>query len=81
MSETVDEAEVEKINTRMYRRRICQYNEPLKAWNQIRRGGMDGDKRKPRDIIRQLLSEGKRVTAGYFTTGVRGYHDYAIYWK
>lgn len=74
----VDETEVEKISLRMYRRRIDQYNEPLKTWNQVRRSD---DKRPPRDIIRHLLSKGKRVTAGYFTTGVRGFHEHVIYWK
>lgn len=78
MNQVVDEALVEKINRRMYRRRIDQYNEPLKPWHSIRRRH---DERCPRVIIRQLLNEGKRVTAGYFTTGVRGFHEYCIYWK
>ena len=74
----VSEADVEKIVNRMYRRRIDQYNEPLKTWNQITRRG---DKRPSCEIIRQLLEEGKKVTAGYYTTGVRGYRDYVIFWK
>lgn len=74
----VEDADVEKVILRMYRRRIDQYNEPLKTWNQITRRD---DKRPPREIIRQLLEEGERVTAGYYTTGVRGYHDRVIFWK
>lgn len=69
---------IETIVRRMYRRRIDQYNEPLTTWNQVRR---TDDKRRPREIIRQLLDDGKRVTSGYFTTAVRGFHDHVIYWK
>lgn len=75
---SVDDAAIEKVILRMYRRRIDQYNEPLTTWNQVRRSD---DKRRPCEIIRQLMEEGKRVTAGYYTTGVRGYHDHVIFWK
>jgi hypothetical protein len=34
----------------------------------------------PRDRIGELLKEGRRVTAGYTTTQVKGYHDHWILW-
>ena len=77
----VNEDEVEKIAERMFRRRISQEGEPLKGWNQICRSKARSERRPPREVIRDLLSRARRVTAGYFTTAVRGFHDHFIYWK
>ena len=73
------EEQVEKINARMFRNRLSQELTDYKGWH----CEMDRHFRpkKPRDFIRQHLAMGHRVTAGYFATAVRGYHDYVVFWK
>lgn len=74
------EEPVERVIWRMYNRRIDPYGKfPDDTWNEI-------DVRKlgetnVRNIIKKLIDEGKRVTGGYYTTKVRGYHNKLILWK
>jgi hypothetical protein len=72
---------VERILARMYRRRLPQYIDKLAlpGWEWVRCGELRPQ--KPREIILGMLRNGRRVTAGYTTTGVRGFHEYYIPWK
>jgi hypothetical protein len=77
----VTEALVERILKRMYRNRLDQNTEPLSTWTCVALRGLGVARRNPCDVIRQLIKEGKRVTAGYHTTAMRGYRNYYIFWK
>lgn len=79
MIENID-LEIEKINKRLYRNRIDQYKERYKSWNWISTWELRGII-SAREKIRELLVNGKRVTAGYYCTSVKGYHDCFIIWK
>lgn len=79
MIENID-LEIEKINKRLYSNRIDQYKERYKSWNWISTWELRGII-STHEKIRELLVNGKRVTAGYYCTAVRGYHDRFIIWK
>lgn len=74
---------VEKINSRMFRRRLDQnkYDELSNKWNFIEMRDIRTRQKKTREVIRELLKAGKKVTAGYFTTGCRGFHEHVILWR
>ena len=75
---TIDE-QVEKIYWRMFRRRLDAYK-PLPGWHNAE---FDAPwcQRNPKDVIRELLEKGHRVTAGWYSTKVRDYHNHVILWK
>ena len=74
-------AQVELIYRRMFKRRVSQYGDPMAGWTMVRLSGLGVKRRPAREIIAELLAQGHHVTAGYFTTSVRGYHDHMIFWK
>lgn len=77
---TIYSDEVEKINTRMYRRRLDpNYNFFAHGWTMY--SMREIKPMKPRDKIKSLLDQGYIVSSGYFCTSVRGYHDYYIMYK
>lgn len=80
MSKTLEvySKEVEKINTRMYRRRINQ-NGNYKQWKML--SHWDYKPMQPREKIKELLNKGYKVTAGYMATAIRGAHSYYIMYK
>jgi hypothetical protein len=71
------DAKVEVINTRMLRNRIDQNRDVYKGWTQAKYMWPI----KPRDVIREHILAGHKVTAGYYTTSVRGFHNYCIFWR
>ena len=70
------EAQVEVIAGRMFKKRLNQDCSQYVGWNEIDTFGSC----KVRDIIREHLLLGHRVTAGYFATRVREYHRHSIFW-
>ena len=73
------ESQVEKINSRMFRRCLSNELTDYTSWHCEMERNFRPE--KPRGFIRQHLVMGHRVTAGYFATSVRGYHEYAVFWK
>jgi hypothetical protein len=73
--EEVDKA-VEEIFNRMFRRRLNQRN-PYDGWNQV----YEWNNKPVRDLIREHILAGHKVTSGYYATSVRGWHDHVIFWK
>jgi hypothetical protein len=67
----------EKIFKRMFSRRLDPELRELKDWKFIQLRPPI----KAKDVIEGHLTNGDRVTAGYYTTGVRGYHEHYIFWK
>jgi CRISPR/Cas system Type II protein with McrA/HNH and RuvC-like nuclease domain len=67
---------VDKIFTRMIRHRLKEGS--LEDWNWENTLNL---KVKSRERIKELVEQGKIVTAGYFPTQVRGYHDKFIIWR
>jgi hypothetical protein len=74
--ENIDD-QVEKIFVRMFKRRLSQSAPTLESWTREPKNKLE----KPRDTIRRLIKEGKKVTSGYYTTGCRSFHDFAIFYK
>ena len=74
-----DEDIVEKIFLRMIRHRIKEGS--LEDWVWEETGKIRSMGLKSRERIKQLLDEGKIVTAGYIPTQIRGYHNKYIIWR
>ena len=72
------EAQVEVINARMFKKRLNQDCSQYIGWKEINDTFASF---KARDVIKEHLLLGHKVTAGYFATSVRGYHRYSIFWK
>lgn len=53
----------------------------MAGWTMVKTRGLGVKRRPAREVIAELLAQGHRVTAGYFTTSVRGHHEYMIFWK
>ena len=72
------EAQVEKINARMFHRRLKSDCSMEEGWNVIE---LFGAKIKARDVIREHLMLGHAVTSGWYATSVRGFHRHQVMWK
>jgi hypothetical protein len=68
---------VDKIHKRIFRRRLDQ-NKIYKGWTWIHIRDIRG---KIDEKIIELLNENNIVTAGYYTTSIRGYHDYYLMYR
>jgi hypothetical protein len=72
--------DTETIIKRIYHHRFDKnksFNAP--EWNFESIRNLKGE--KLREKINYLLTTNHKVTGGYFTTAIRGYHDYYIFWK
>jgi len=63
-----------KLYASMFKRRLDP-NEPFDGWKSkhVRLGS--------EKEIERLLQLGYSIKTGYYTTSVRGYHDYRIFWR
>ena len=77
---TLDE-QVELIRSRMSKHRFDQWKPHHVDWKEDVRHIPGCKKAKAGDIIREHLLAGHMVTAGWYSTSIRGYHDYRILWK
>ena len=75
---TIDE-QVEIINTRMFRNRLSNNLNQLQGWQSA--SSRSFKPIKTHDFIKDLLSKGHRVTAGFYSTACRGFHEHYIFWK
>ena len=57
----------------MFKRRLDP-NEPFDGWKRVH--SRAGEKE-----IERLLQRGYSVKTGYYTTSIRGFHDYQILWR
>jgi hypothetical protein len=76
-AQTIDE-QMEAIGRRMFARRLDPQREHVGWHVKLVR---DICPTKPGKFIRDLLVQGMRVTAGYYPTAVRGFHEYVVLWK
>lgn len=69
--------DIEKIHNRIFRRRLDN-NKDYSDWSFIRAKDL---KDKLGDKIAELLAQGFKVSGGYHTTSVRGFHQYYLMYK
>ena len=75
---------IKQIIDRMYKHRIDQYNDKYhkrytfyKA-NEIYFGNYGQSPSKMEVFLKERLEAGDKITSGYYTTSVRGFHEYYI---
>jgi len=67
---------VDQIHAQVFKRRLSPHVDyAAKGWKFVEPRGRLWSK------ISELLAQGYTVAGGYFTTAVRGYHDYQLMYK
>lgn len=69
----------ERRYARMFHNRIQEG--AMDDWNWVSKRELKMRGRTAREFILELIRGGKRVTAGYQSTQIRGYHDHYVLWK